>query len=123
MIVEPSTRTSRCGNTGTTGFGILFGRRFQTCVRPYGDEETERVCVWWWKSGSEEEGSVVFVDPRALAHATREVLGSMERRLMVVRRVVLVDSRDFEVQVRDFAWALRCLRIARSERRPYLFAF
>jgi len=43
MKVEPSERTTRCGNWGTTGLGKVFGRRFHTCVRPYGDEETERV--------------------------------------------------------------------------------
>lgn len=40
--LDPSARMTRCGNWGTTGLGSLFGRRFQTWVRPYGEDETRR---------------------------------------------------------------------------------
>lgn len=43
MNVLPSARMTSCGNVGTTGLGSLFGRRFHTCVRPYGELLTLRV--------------------------------------------------------------------------------
>ena len=53
--VEPSERITRCGNCGTTGLGSLFGRRFQTCVRPYGEDETLRVWVFSARRGVRAE--------------------------------------------------------------------
>ena len=44
----PSERITRCGNFGTIGFGRTGGRRFQTCVRPYGEVETVRI---WCSTG------------------------------------------------------------------------
>ena len=40
----PSDRMTFCGNLGTIGFGNTGGRRFQTCVRPYGELDTALHC-------------------------------------------------------------------------------
>jgi hypothetical protein len=60
---DPSARMTRCGNCGTTGFGSRFGRRFQTCVRPYGDEETARVKGGWTWTWTVEDDEVVGAAP------------------------------------------------------------
>src|SRR5579863_8689832 len=72
---------TRCGNCGTTGFGRRFGRRFQTCVRPYGDEETLRVKgVWMWTWTwvvAVADDEVVVVDAPLRSAGTNDFVAKM----------------------------------------------
>lgn len=74
VYAEPSARITFIGNLGTSGFGSVGARRFQTCVRPYGELETARLVlgVCWNRLGegrrmhrgraSDEESMMVIAE-------------------------------------------------------------